>query len=156
MTRDALLDQLVEEDPSVEVRQASLDALSRQLERIRDAVQQQTFRMLLLRAARIAKSRGSTAVSNDLTALAMKDASLLVTPGALEACGPLDVPIRVTVQDGPPVDAVIQKQLQELRIPTGPDLETKYRFTGLTYKRGAAAVNLAPTTWTSAKPRSTV
>ena len=149
MTRDALLDKLVKEGLPAEVRRASIDALSGQLERTGDASQQQAFRMLLLRAARIAKSRGSTVVSDDLTALAMKDASWLVTPGALEACGPLAMPIRVSVQDGPPVDAVIQAQLEQLSLPTGPDLETKYRFTTLAHGRDALAVTLAPTTWTS-------
>jgi hypothetical protein len=151
MAHDALLDQLLKEDLPAEARQGALDTLSRQLERIDDATEQQAFRMLLLRAARIAKSRGSAAVTEDLTGLAMKDASWLVTPGALEACGPPHMPIRVTVQDGPPVDAVIEAQLEKLSLPAGPDLETKYRFTALTHESDALAVTLTPTTWTSAK-----
>jgi hypothetical protein len=150
MDSDALLDRLLEEDLAAEMRRASVDALSRELDGIRDRPGQQAYRWMLLRAARIARSRDRIAVSDDLTELAMKEASWLVTPSALEASGPLDVPVSVTVQDGPPVDHVIQAQLDELSIPTGPDLETKYRFTDLTRETDALAVALAPTTWTSA------
>jgi hypothetical protein len=151
MDRDALLDQLLEEDPSADVRRAFLDALSGQLGRIGDAAEQQAFRMLLLRAARIAKSRDRAAVANDLTGLAMKDASWLITPDALEASGPPHMPIRATVHDGPPIDAVIEARLEEMSLPASPDLETKYRFTSLMHKKDALAVTLAPTTWTSAR-----
>jgi hypothetical protein len=152
MTRDALLDQLVQENLPAEVRRAALDALRCQLRTTEDARQQQALRMLLLRAARIAMtSGGSSAVTGDLTALAMEDASWLITPSALEASSPLNTPIRVSVQDGPPVDASIEAQLQQMSLPNSPDLEAKYRFTAINVKRDALAVVLAPTTWTSAK-----
>jgi hypothetical protein len=151
MTRDVLLDQLLDENLPAEAHRASLNALIRQLERTSGGSEQQAFRMLLLRAARIANSRGSTALAGDLTGLAMNEAAWLVTPGALQACGSLGMPVRVSVHDGPPVDPVIEAQLQKLSLPTGPDLETKYRFTGLMDEKDALKVTLAPTTWTSAR-----
>jgi len=112
MACDADLDRVLEVDVASEARRASLAALWRQLEGIDGAAEQQALRMLLLRAARIAESRSNSAVADDLVQLAMKDARWLVTRGALEACGPLDVPIRVIVRDGPPVDAFIENQLR--------------------------------------------
>src|SRR5689334_1892961 len=61
------------------------------------------------------------------------------------------MPVRVTVHDGPPVDPGIETQLQKLSLPTGPNLETKYRFTSLMHQSNALVVTLAPTTWSSAK-----
>jgi NUDIX domain len=151
MSRDALLDQLLQESLPVEVRRACLADLSRQLGRIADAAEQQTFRMVLLRAAHIATSKGNTAVADELNALATRDARWLVTLGALEACHSLGTPIRVTVQDGPPVDRAIEAQLEKLSFPVGPELETKYRFSALTCESDVLAVTLAPTTWASAR-----
>ncbi len=151
MARDALLDQLLKEVLPAEARRASLEALRQQLERTGDGMQQQAFRMLLLRTARIAESKGAATVAEDLTGLAIKDARWIVTRGALEASGPLDVPIRTTVQDGPPIDSLIETHLEKLRRPTGRDLETKFRFTALTRGTDSLVISLAPTTWTSAR-----
>ena len=156
MTCYALLDQLLSESPGAAVRAASLLGLGRQLEEIGDVTKQQGFRMQLLRAARIAESRGMAAVADDLTQLAAREARWLVTPGAVETSGSLDIPINVTVQDGPPIDATIQRALQELSVQTGPDLETKYRFADVQRERQALSVSLVPTTWTSAKKFHTV
>ncbi len=146
---DTDLDRVIEVGVHAGMRRASLDALGRQLELAGNAADQQALRMLLLRAALIARSRGTTG-AEDLVRLAMRDARWLVTPGALEACDPLRGPIRVTVRDGPPVDAVIEAGLKALRLPAGPNLETKYRFTDLKTGPDALDVTLAPTTWTSA------
>lgn len=148
MSCDADLDQVVEVGVRADVRSASLYALRGQLQRARSVADQQALRMLLLRAARIARSRG-IAVADDLVGLAKKDASWLVTPGALEACGPLRGPIQLRVRDGPPVDAVVQAQLEALKLPVGPDLETKYRFTALNSGPDGLHATFAPTTWTS-------
>lgn len=150
MSYDTDLDQVIDVGVDAEVRRASLDALDRELHRSGDVADQQALRMLLLRAARIAGSRG-IAVADDLVELARRDARWLVTAGALETAGPLEGPIRVTVTDGPPVDEVIQAHLEELRFPAGPDLETKYRFTALSSNPAELAATLAPTTWTSAR-----
>jgi hypothetical protein len=144
-----MIDRLLDEVLSGRA-EAAADALSRQLREKGDPAEEQALRMLLLRSAHIARSRGRTAVADELIRLAMKDASWLVTPGALEACESLDVPVHVTVQEGPAIDAAIAAQLDGLSLPTGPDLETKYRFTALTRLNDALLVTLAPTTWTSA------
>jgi hypothetical protein len=151
MTCYALLDQLVSESPGAEVRAACFAALGRQLGQIGDVAKQQGFRMQLLRAGRVAESKGMATVADDLTQLAARDARWLVTPGAVETSGLLDIPINVTVQDGPPIDAAIERGLQALSVPTGPDLETKYRIAAVKRERQALSVSLVPTTWTSAK-----
>lgn len=151
MARDAPLDRLFEENLRAEDLEAAFDALAQQLERIADPADQQALRMLLLRAARIAKSQGRAATADYLIKLAVKDADWLVTPEALETCRSIAGPIHVTVQDGPAIDAVIQARTEELSLPTGPDLETKYRFTALTCTRDCLAVTLAPATWTSGR-----
>ena len=149
MSCDADLDRVIEVGVGADVLRASLDALHRQLQRAGNAADQQALRMLLLRAAGIARTRG-IAVADDLVGLAMKDARWLVTPGALEASSRLEGPIRVTLWDGPPVDAVVQAQLEALELPAGPDLEMKYRFTALNSGSDGLDATLAPTTWSSA------
>jgi hypothetical protein len=149
MACDVDLDQVLEADVASEAGRGCLAALRRQLGGMDGAAEQQALRMLILRAARIAESRKSSALADDLIRIATTDARWLVTPGSLEASGPLDVPIRVIVQDGPPVDAFIEAQLALLSFATGPDLETKYRFTALRHGKDALTVTLAPTTWTS-------
>jgi len=150
LSYDADLDQVVEVGIHADLRNASLYALGGQLEAAGNAADQQALRMLLLRAARIARSRG-IAVADSLVGLAIKDACWLVTPGALEACSPLGGPIRVTLRDGPPVDALVQARVEALRLSAGPELETKYRFTALNRGPDGLDVTLAPTTWTSAR-----
>ncbi len=151
MGYDGLLDQLLEDHLPAEVRRAAIDALSLDLDSVDDPTQQQALRLLLLRAARIVQHGGKTALAQDLTDLAMRDVIWLVTPGALQASEFLDVPIRVTVQDGPPAEAAIEAQLERLNLATGPDLEMKFRFTGLNYRTDALEIALTPTTWTSAR-----
>ena len=151
MSPNSLLDQLLEESLPAEVRKERLADLSRQLRHICDAADEQAFRMVVLRAARIAESKGNIEVADGLTAAAMRDSSWLVTPGALEACYSRGAPLHVTVQDGPPVDEAIEAELDKVSVPVGPELEAKYRFTAMRCERGALAVTLAPTTWASAK-----
>jgi len=151
MARDALLDQLLKEVLPAEVRRASLEALRHQLDRISDDMQQQAFRMLLLRAARIAESKGTPTVAEDLIRLAAKDARWIVTGGALEASAPLEVPIRTTLQQGPPIDSLIGAELEKLSPPPGRDLEAKFRFTDLKHAADALLISLTPTTWTTAR-----
>ena len=151
MAYDSDLDLVLEADVSSAAGRGALAALRRQLDGMDGAADQQALRMLMLRAARIAESRKSNALADDLIRLATTDARWLVTPGALEASSPLDVPIRVIVQDGPPVDPFIEAQVARLNFATGPDLETKYRFTALQHGKDALTVALAPTTWTSSR-----
>ncbi len=146
----AMIDQLLGEDLPAEAMRAALSTLELQLNETADPGHEQAFRMLLLRWARIARSRSRTGVSNELIQLAMTDARWLVTSDALEASESLDIPVHVTVHEGPPIEATIAAQLERLTFPVGPDLETKYRFTALTRQSDALAVRLAPTTWTSA------
>jgi hypothetical protein len=149
MVCDTALDQVLAADASSQTRLSAVTALGLQLEEM-GAAEQQVLRMLLLRAARIAESRSSSGVADDLDRLALKDALWLVTRGALEACDPPVVPLRVIVQDGPPINSFIEQQLQLLSPVAGPDLETKYRFTALKHDAGVLSVALAPTSWTSA------
>jgi hypothetical protein len=155
--RDLLLDQLLGAELTAGARQRILADLTRELERIDDPATEQAFRMLLLRAARIAAGPGGSdgpgqaEVAAQLTALAQRDASWLVTPGAVEASPCPGGQVRVTVQDGPPVDPAIEAQVANLTFPVGPELEKKYRYTTLTRTGDALAVTLAPTTWASSR-----
>jgi hypothetical protein len=151
MDRCALLDTVLDRELRADARTAALSAMSRQFGQASGPLEQQALRMQLLLAGRIAESRGSASVAADLTALAIKDASWLVTNTALEASEALDVPLRVTVRDGPPVEAGIEASLEKLNLPVGADLETKYRFTALKHGTDVVVVTLAPTTWTSAR-----
>ncbi|GIH24150.1 hypothetical protein Aph01nite_24600 [Acrocarpospora phusangensis] len=151
MARDALLDQLLRDVLPTEIREASLDALKRQFDRIHDHEARQAFRFSLLYAAKTALERGSERVAADLVELATATPQWIVTPGALEATAPDggQVHLSVDVSDGPGVSSFVQDRLAALgHIPTGPDLETKYRFAAL---RGGGAVeaSLVPTTWSA-------
>ncbi|MGH3777940.1 MAG: TIR domain-containing protein [Pseudonocardiaceae bacterium] len=156
MARDALLDQLINDVLPAEIRDACLQALERQYERISDPGRRQTFRLLLLQTARIAGERPSVSLAHRLSELAMKGAKRdgwLADPGALQVVPPWQlarpVTIRTKVRDGPPIEPTFATLIRQFNdFDTGPDLEVKYRFTDIAYRTDhSLEISLAPTTW---------
>jgi hypothetical protein len=157
MARDALLDQLTRDVLPADVREACLRSLENQLQRVPDAQRRQAFRFVLLYAARIARHRDALTVARRLTELALArlhgEVGWLIDAGALEVVSPwpLNPPVTLhaTVDDSTPVDRAIEVAVENLGdIETGPDLETKFRFTELSDRLDYCVhTTLATTTW---------
>lgn len=157
MARDALLDQLIRDVLPADVREACVRSLEDQLQRVPDAQRRQAFRCVLLHAARIARHRDALTIARRLTELALGrlhgEVGWLVEAGSLEIVPqwPLNpqVTLHATVDNSIPADRAIDAAVEGLgKIETGPDLETKFRFTELSYGPDHAVnIRLAPTTW---------
>jgi len=158
MARDALLDQLTRDVLPADVREACLRSLESQLHRAPDAERRQSFRFLLLHAARIARHRDALTIARRLTELALArlhgEAGWLADAGALEVVPPWRLNRPVTLHtavddDARPVDRAVEAAVERLGdIETGPDLETKFRFTEVSYHLDHSVhVALAATTW---------
>ncbi|MEV2221588.1 TIR domain-containing protein [Nocardia vinacea] len=158
IARKALFEQLLKEALPAEVRAACVDALRRQQTFLDKPADLQAFRLLLLHTARILEHRKIRRAARDLTELALTRAEWLADAHALEVTPyfPVgaQVRIRTTLTDGPAVSAEILAAVERLGdVDTGPDLETKFRFTGLTVARDRKTLDVAltPTTWTESK-----
>jgi hypothetical protein len=157
MARDALLDQLTRDVLPADVREACVRSLEDQLHRAPDAQRRQAFRCVLLHAARITRHRDALTIARRLTELALGrlhgEVGWLVEAGSLEVVSPWplnpQMTLRTTVDNSIPPDPAIDAAVESLgEIDTGPDLETKFRFTELSYGPDHAVhIKLAPTTW---------
>ena len=157
MARDALLDQLTRDVLPADVREACVRSLEDQLRRVPDAQRRQAFRCVLLHAARITRHRDALTIARRLTELALGrlhgEVGWLVEAGSLEVVPPWplnpQVTLHATVDNSIPADRAIDAAVESLgEIETGPDLETKFRFTELSYGPDHAVhIRLAPTTW---------
>jgi hypothetical protein len=165
MARDALLDQLTRDVLPADVREACLRSLEDQLQRVPDAQRRQAFRFVLLHAARITRHRDALTIARRLTELALGrlhgEIGWLIEAGSLEVVPPWPLNPQVTlhamVDDSIPADRAIEVAVENLGdIETGPDLETKFRFTGLSYgPNHSVHITLAPTTWSRTSRFST-
>ncbi|MCX4666787.1 toll/interleukin-1 receptor domain-containing protein [Streptomyces sp. NBC_01381] len=152
--RDALLEQLLRDVLTAEVREACLRALQQQFDRTTgEPLGRRTFTFQLLYAAHIARHRGAEAVARGLVAIA----------GASNETDALDVlpheptqsPVTLAVQiESGPSATPVDPALHRLDGPVdGPGLEHKYRFTsiGLRPDSRVLEVSLAPTSWREAR-----
>lgn len=157
MARDALLDKLTGNVLPADVREACLQSLEHQLDRVPDAEHRQAFRFLLLHAARIARHRDAITLARRLTELALArihgEEGWLVEPNALEVVGPWSlsppVTLHTSIDGGTSTDPAIDAAVDSLGdVDTGPDLEAKFRFTKLSRQSDHSVdLALAPTTW---------
>ncbi|MCX4974720.1 toll/interleukin-1 receptor domain-containing protein [Streptomyces sp. NBC_00620] len=151
--RDALLEQLLRDVLTAEVREACLRALHQQFDRSGgEPLRHQLFAFQLLYAAHVARHRGAEAAARSLTEIVgpnFDTDALDVLPHK-----PMDSPVALSVQlQSDSSAALVDPALLRLEGPVdGPDLERKYRFTGigLSADRRALEISLAPTSWTEA------
>lgn len=156
--RAALAGLLVRPVLPEEVRIVCYEVLQRSLTAEPDLATAQAFRLMLLRAARLATQNDLDTIAADLTDLALSPAEWLGDAGALEATTPFPAGAQVVIHpsfgDGPPVNDEILSAVAELgAIDTGPDLEAKFRITELEANAAeqTLAARLTPTTWTASR-----
>lgn len=156
--RAALIGLLLRPVLPEEVRIVCYEGLQRSLAAESDPATAQAFRLMLLRASRLATQRNLDTVAADLTELALSPGDWLGDTGALEVTAPFrdgtQVLIHSSFADGPPVDDEILTAVAELgEFDFGPDLEAKFRITALraNVAEHTLTARLAPTTWTASR-----
>jgi hypothetical protein len=162
--RDALLDELLEEVVPPEVREACLESLQYQLDCCANPRLRQSFRSLLLRAARVADQNSAAGTAQELTQAAVKRMcpadDWYADPHALEVVEPPPTAAGwqvaceiVPPTASPPIEPSVLEELQRSGSEnTGPDQEPKYRFTEIVRQSDhTLRIQLAPTTWTLGK-----